>query len=400
MLLCLLFALLLPFAPPSLAPADTTDDDIQIGFRIIPNAFYSATKGFGAGGGVVIENLLVPGTELFATAQTMQRFGRYRATFFTGDPYETPLYGGLTGQYVTDQVYRFYGLGPQTSENDNVFVDLDRVEAELRLGWYPLGVGPLLLQPDLRLLHVNVHSFRDRDPNAFQRLDAPSQRTLFEAVNRPTTGISYGLEAAVDTRDRARYSSRGILFIATARRYDGLGENAFRYYGGTTSLYGFVPLRAKRHVFFGRAVLALTRPIGDDVIPFYALPILDDDLLDAYTSTRFHGRDIVAFTAGYRFPVYTLLDWFSFDANLAVTAANAYDDVFDQFAPGIAFGTDFSEEGERTRLRPAFSVGMQFVNLERNRVVISGQVGFSPEGFRLGTVRLVYEIRDRYPVIR
>ena len=330
----------------------------------------------------------------------MQRFGRYRAAFFTGDPFETPLYAGLSGQYVTNRVYKFFGLGPQSSGDDNVFVDLEHVEAELRLGFYPLGTGPLLLQPVVRLLHTNVHSFRDRDPDAFLRLDTPSQQTLFDAVDAPTTGVTYGLEVAVDTRDKPRYSSRGALFLLTGRRYDGLGDDAFRYYAGTASAYGFVPLPAKRHVLFGRAVFAVTRPIGDDVIPFYALPVLDDDLLDAYTSTRFHGHDLLVLTAGYHFPLLTLLDWFSFDANVAVSAANAYDDVFEQFAPGIAFGTDFSGEGTRTRLRPALSLGLQFVNLERERVVISGQVGVSPEGFRLGTVRLVYEIRDRYPVVR
>ncbi|MEP0547882.1 MAG: hypothetical protein ABJF88_13185 [Rhodothermales bacterium] len=400
MLLCLLLALLLPLAPPSLVPADTTDDGIEVGFRIIPNAFYSSTKGFGVGGGVALKNVFAPGTELFVTAQAMQRFGRYRAAFFTSDPFEAPLYTGVAGQYVTDQVYRFYGLGPQSSADDNVFVDLERVEAELRVGWYPLGTGPLLLQPVVRLLHTNVHSFRDRDPDAFLRLDAASQRTLFESVNTPTTGVTYGLEVAVDTRDKPRYSSRGALFLLTGRRYDGLGDDAFRYYAGTASAYGFVPLPAERHVLFGRAILALTRPIGDDVLPFYALPVLDDDLLDAYTSTRFHGHDLLVFTAGYHFPLLTLLDWFAFDANVAVSAANAYDDVFEQFAPGIAFGTDFSDEGTRTRLRPALSLGLQFVNLERERVVISGQVGLSPEGFRLGTVRLVYEIRDLYPVVR
>lgn len=402
-MLLLLLALLLPFATDTATlAADTTDDasgeGIKLGFRIIPSGFYSPTKGFGVGGGIALDNLIAPGTELVVTAQPMQRFGRYRASFFTSDPYEAPLYAAVTGEYVTDQVYRFFGLGPRTSGNDNVFVDIEQAEASFRVGWYPLG--PLLVQPVARLTHTSVHSFRDRDSGAFLRLDAPSQRTLFQSVGTPTTGVSYGLEVAYDTRNRPHYSSKGLLFLVTGRRYDGLGDNAFRYYAGSASLYGFVPLPARRHVLFGRAIVSLTRPIGGDVLPFYALSILDDDLLDGYDSSRFHGNDLAAFTLGYRFPVLTLFDWFAFDGHVTVGAANAYDDVFEQFAPGVTFGTDLADEGERVRLRPAASLGLQFVNIEDHRVLIGGQIGLSPERIKVGSVKLVFEIRDRYPRIR
>ena len=209
-----------------------------------------------------------------------------------------------------------------------------------------------------------------------------------------------GLELAYDTRDRVRYSSRGLLLLLTGRRYDGFGDDAFRYYAGTTSLYGYVPLPLHRHVLFGRAIVELTRPIGDDELPFYALSVLDDDLFNGYDSGRFHGNDLVALTLGYRFPVFTLLDWFAFDGHITATAANAYDDVFEQFTPGIAFGTDLSGEGERVRLRPAAAVGLQFVNLEDDRAIIGGQIGISPEGMKLSTIRVVFEIRDRYPRVR
>ena len=304
----------------------------------------------------------------------------------------------MTGQYVTNQVYRFFGLGPRTSGGDNLFVDIDQAEAALRVGWYP--IGPVLLQPVVRLLHTNVRSFRDRDAGAFLRLDDASQRTLFASVGTPTQGLSYGLEVAYDTRDHVSYPSLGALLFLTGRRYDGFGDGAFRSYGGTASAYGFVPLPARRHVLFGRAIVALTRPIGGDELPFYALSVLDDDLFNGYDSGRFHGNDLVALTLGYRFPVFTLFDWFAFDGHLTASAANAYDDVFEQFTPGITFGTDLSNEGDRVRLRPAASLGVQFVNIEDARAIIGGQVGLSPEGFKFSTIRFVFEIRDRYPIVR
>ena len=397
-------------APPDPVVADTTDEDddrgIDVGFRVIPSGFYSPSRGFGVGGGIVLENLVAPGTELILSAQPMQRFGRYRASFFTGDPFHTPLFVGVVGEYTTTTVRSFYGLGAQTREANKVYVDLEEVEAELRLGWYPFGTnrgdrrGRLLLQPVVRLLHTNVHAFRDRRDGAFLGLDPRSQRTLFEAVDAPTTGVTYGLEVALDNRDQLFYSTRGTLLILTARRYDGLGGGAFRYYAGTASAYGFIPLPPHRHVLFGRAVLATTYPVGDEPVPFYALPVLDDDLIGAYPGHRFNGNDLFVLTAGYRFPLVTLYDWFALDAHVAVHAANAYDDVLDELALGLTFETDLTDEGARTPLRPALSIGGQIVNLDRDRVVIGGQIGAGPEGIRFATLQFIYGIRDVRPLVR
>ncbi len=413
MIFALLLALL-SFAPTATpAPTDTTEvdptdapaatpavDGIDIGFRVFPSAFFSATKGFGVGGALVVGNLFAPGTEFILSAQPMQRFGQYRASFFTGDPFQTSLFAGLAVQYQTNRVRGFYGLGPQSSRDNKVYASIADVEVEARVGWYPLDSGHVLLQPVVRLIHTNVRSFRDLREDAFLHLDPVSQRTLFDAVGEPTTGLTYGLELAFDRRDRLLYSTRGTLLLLTARRYDGFGDGAFRYYAGTGSLYGFLPVSASRHVLFARAVAALTRQIGDEPLPFYALPVLDNDLLGTYSSYRFSGNDLLVLTAGYRFPVFTFLNWFAFDANVSVSAANAYDDLFDQFKPGVSFDTNPTVEGGRTALRPAIAAGVNIVNLEKDRVVIGGQVGFGPEGFRFGTIQLVYGIRDARPLVR
>ncbi len=411
----MLFALLLALF--QLAAPDTTEtpaeqgvaietagsesaDGARFSYRVLPNAFFSTTKGFGVGVGVGVDGLGAPGTELRLSAEPMQRFGRYRASFFTGDPFEQPVYAGVSGEYTTDQVRRFYGLGPASSRDNSVYASLKSVEVGFRVGWYPLGEARVLVQPAVRLLHEELRSFRNRDAGAFERLDPASQRTLFDSVERPSTGVTYGLEIAYDRRDQLFYSSQGVLFILTGRRYDGFGRRAFRYWTGTASVYGFVPLPAHRHVLFTRTVFALTRQIGEEPIPFYALPLLDDQLLGAYTRYRFNGNDLLAFTVGWRFPVFTYLNWFAFDANLQVSAANAYDDLFDQFKPGVSFDSDPQSEDGRTPLRPALSIGLRLVDLDGDRVIVGGQVGVDPEGYKFGTLRLVYGIRDVRPLVR
>lgn len=403
--MALLLALVLALAAPQLgteqpaAPADTLAPDIDVDPKIVPGSFWSPSKGLGVGGGVELENVTRPGSRLELIAEVMQRYLRLRAAFFTADPFEAGLYGGVRLAYTTTSVRPYYGLGPQTSRRNKVFVSHADLEAEVRLGWHPLGSRGLLVQPVVRLLHDRVRSFRDDKPAAFERLDARSQANLLGTVGEAATGVTYGLELALDGRDRPEYSTRGTMLQLTGRRYDGLDRDPFRYWAGTASLFHFVPLGG-RHVLGTRAVLALTRPIGEEPLPFFALPVLDDDLLGAYTSNRFTGNDLVALTAEYRFPVFDLLGWYGLDGAVQIHLANAYDDVFRQFEPGVEFGRELAGEGRRTPLRPALALGGRIVNLDRNRIVLGGVIGVAAEGFTFGTFNFVYGLRDTSPIVR
>ena len=406
--LCLLaFLCLLPLtaaAQTTVQPSDSTsqmadEDDVSFGFRPRLGALYSSTKGFGLGGQVVVRNLAAPGTEVYLDARVQERYAEAGVTAFTGNPYRTRRYVGVGAQYTNDRVRRYFGVGPQTLRANRVLTHLETVEAEVRVGWYADETLRFLLQPVVRLVQHTAHSFRDGRDDAFLNLDAVSQRNLFDAVERSATGLTYGLEAAYDRRDRPSYSTRGILVEGAVRRYDGLGDNAFQYWSSMTGVYGFVPTTG-RQVLFGRAVLILTEPVGDEPLPFYALPALDDRLLGSYTRDRFTGNDILALSVGYRLPLFTLYDWYAVDANVQLSAANAYDSLVDQFSPSISFDSDLRDEGERTPLRPAISLGGDIVNLDKGRILVGGQVGFDPEGYRFGTLRFVYSIRDTRPVVR
>lgn len=378
---------------------DPDDTDVSIGFSPRFGAFYTTTKGVGLGGRVRIRNLAYPGTVTIVDLRAQQRYQEAAAFVFTGDPYAARVFIGIGGRFENDNVRRYFGLGPQTLRETEVFANMQTTEAEVRLGWNPLENNRLLVQPVVRLLHWNVRSFRDRDDFAFINLDRDSQRNLAEATERPTTGLTYGLELVHSRLDRPRYPSRGTLFEIAGRRYDGLGDNAFQYWFTTARAYGFVPTTG-RQVLFARAIVAFTRRIGDEPIPFFALPAIDNRLLGSYTRFRFAGNVLLALSVGYRLPVYTFYDWFALDANVQVSAANAYDDLFEQFEPGISFDTDLRDEGERTPLRPSLSLGLDLVNVDEGRILIGGQLGLDPEGYRLGTMRFVYTFRDVRSLIR
>ncbi len=386
------------------SPADTLrfpegEEPVRVGVRPIPSAFYSASKGFGVGVRVSFRNVNWRGDRLELSAEPMTMFGRYGLRYLTGDPYRTPLYVLAAVEYTTTGSYRYYGLGPRSEREDKLFVSLRMVEGELRGGWYPLGTGRLLVQPVARVLYTRVRSFRDDADGAFSELDPASQRNLLLTVDDPSTGLDFSLDLVYDGRDDVGYASRGVLAQLTGRRYEGLDGTPFRLWSGAGSLYGFVPTPVDRLVVVGRAVVSFTRSAGGEEIPFFALQPLDSDLLGGYGRYRFSGRDFLALTAGLRFPAAALFGY-RLDGFAGGHVANAYDDLFRQIAPRVAFGEDLGRPEDRAPLRPSFVLGAYVLPDDEERVIISGQLGVTPEGLAVTALRIVYDLRSRKPVVR
>lgn len=398
MALPLAVLLILAAAPPR---ADTLGPEAGLGLRprIVPSAFWSPTRGLGVGGGVALQNVAGAGSELEAIAEVMQRYQRLRAAFFTDDPREAGRYGGLRLGYTTTSVRAFYGLGPRASRSHKIVADYRRLEAELHLGWRPAGARGLLLQPTVRLLHERLPAFRDDRPGAFEHLDPASRASLLRAAAGPTTGLTYGLELALDGREWPGYGARGTLLQLTGRRYDGLGRDPFRYWSATASLFHVLPLSG-RHALAGRAVLALTRSAGAEALPFYALPVLDDAFLGAFSRYRFAGRDLLVLSAEYRFPLLGVLDWLVLDGAVQFHLANAYEDVFRQLAPGVSFAREPGGEGARTPLRPALALGGRIVNLDGGRILLGGVAGIAAEGLTFGSIHFAYGLGEARPLVR
>ena len=57
-------------------------------------------------------------------------------------------------------------------------------------------------------------------------------------------------------------------------------------------------------------------------------------------------------------------------------------------------------ETPRFPLRPAFAIGGHIITLDNHRPVLSGQIGFSPEGFQLASLTFQVDLRTRRPFVR
>jgi hypothetical protein len=394
-------------AAAAVAPPDTTRPAVEVELRFQPAALYSASRGFGIGGGVGITNLGWAGSEVELAARLSQRFQSASAYLYTQDPYEASLYGLVGGRVRTSSVQRFYGLGPEADRDDRLELDFTSAAVEGRVGWYPFGHTGLLVQPGVQLQWDHLSSFEDADDDPTTFPDEASIASLEAVEGEIRSGVFAGLEVSHDTRDRLVMTRRGILAEAAFHRFfslDDVDPEGLQFNRFQARLFGFQPLMGRRVVLFGRAVAAVTRADDDPTgerLPFFYRPVLDGDLLSGYTGDRFFGRDLLAFGGGVRFPLVDLFGRYGIDGALVADLGSSYHDIADQFSPSVSFERDVTaDEDGNFPLRPGAGFGISLVNLDRERDVAAILIGVSPEGVTLTGFQIVYDFRDLLPLFR
>ena len=369
--------------------------------RFQPTALYSATRGFGIGGGVNIDHLAWEGSQLQLGARLSQRFQSGSAYLYSGDPYTTPLYGFFGAQMRTSTRQGFYGLGPFSDRDDKINLDFTSARPEVRVGWYPLGHSGLLLQPGGRFLWDRLGSFEDADDDAATLADTTSLAPLRGDTRY---GLALGIQVSSDTRDRLVLTRRGVLVEAAFDRFFALDGSDLRFNQVQVRFFGLVPFYARRTVFITRAVAVTTRADNDPDgtgLPFFYQPALDDALLPGYPAERFFGRDILALGAGVRFPVIDLFGVLGLDGLVMVDVGSAYSDITDQFSFEISLDNEIeAADGGQVPLRPSLALGLDIINLDQDKGIVGGLLGISPEGITVTGFRVVYDFRDLQPLFR
>jgi len=384
----------------SYGEADDDSPGLQFRPRIAPSALYSSNRGFGIGGGVGIRNVGWTGSDLVVDLRLQQRYQSADVTFFTADPFDSSLHGLVTVGGSTTERRRYFGLGPNTLPSSEINLFHDAAQAEARIGYYPLGTTALYLQPGLRFLYdysggVNAAA----GAGSLAGLDPASRQAVEVAEGVDRYGLSAGLEVATDLRDWPAYPRKGFFGSAEYRRFFALDGSDLMLDRYSATAIGYLPVRGRTTLLF-RAVGILTRNDSDAPIPFYYLPTLDDRVATAFREDRLTGRDIVAAGAGIRAPIFDFLGVYGIDGVVMAYIGNAYDNVFEQFKPAISFKEDAAVTDGRAALRPSLGVGLGLINLDKERVVLGGLVGFGPGGVTLATLRVAYDLRDARPLFR
>ncbi|MEO0558764.1 MAG: hypothetical protein AAF170_11345 [Bacteroidota bacterium] len=406
MVLIALVALLYAAPPDTIRvvpPADSSHihaDITPIQVRpVLPlGALFSGTFGFGLGAGIGVEHVGWEGADITATAFIAQYGYGADLTLTSGDPYAQPVYGLLRGEIVHATRRRFFGAGPFSENADLVELAHTQATVESRLGAYPLLTSALVVQPSARLLMDRVESLSTDQDAGLRQLDAASQAAARILVGETRLGVSLGLELASDHLDQPAYPSRGTYASLEARRFIALDGSGLRFTRLASSLAGYVPISG-RTVVTGRATGVVTRQEDDAVIPFTALPTLDNTLMLAYPQDRFRGRDVLTLGLGLRVPVVHLYGLYGLDAELTGTVGNVYTNLFDQFDPSVSFASTLPD-GPTAPLRPAASLGLTVVNLKSEMKMIGGRIGLSPEGLWVGLVARPTDLRNAVPLFR
>ena|GEM_PF-1081031 len=386
---------------------DDPRDRVRVRPRLAPSALYSETRGFGIGGGIGVTNLLWRGSEATLDLRLQQRAQGVALTVYTGDPYDSSVYGTFSGVASTTQRRRYFGVGPFSDGDDAFFLDHNAASAEARLGLYPLGHTGLIVQPSARLLYDRFLGISDASPEQTPAavLD-PASVAALGTEDEHRYGLSLGLEVGSDLRDWRAYPRRGTFATLEGRRFVALDGSDLRFTRVAVATIGYLPIRG-RTALIGRFDLVVTRSDdadGDgtgDAIPFYYLPTLDDRLAAPFSADRLIGRDVAVGALGVRLPVVDFLGVYGIDALVMGYLGNVYDDVFEQFRPTVAFESTLAPGSEAgAALRPALGLGIGLVNLDKERVVIGGLLGIGSGGIRLATLRVAYDLRDARPLFR
>ncbi len=386
------------------AQRDSVRERIEIRPRLAPSALYSNARGFGIGAGVGVSNLLFDGSEAALDFRIAQRFTSVALSAFTSDPYESAFFGVATFEASTTTAQRYYGVGPYTDEANRLFLDFASIDAEARIGAYPLGNTGLFLQPSARFLLDRLRDIEEDDDTQgalarLERDDPRSAAAVADVLDETRYGASFGLEVASDLRDWRSYPRKGTFVSVEGRRFYAMDGSGLRFNRLAVSTLGYLPLRG-RTALVGRSNLIVTRAEDNAEIPFYYLPALDARLLAAYPPDRFRGRDVLALGGGIRFPVRDFIGVYGIDALIMGYLGNTYDDVFDQVSAGVTFDEGPLAEDGRVPFRPALGLGLGIVNLDKERVVLGGLIGISPDGISLATLRIAYDLRDARPLFR
>jgi hypothetical protein len=223
---------------------------------------------------------------------------------------------GAQAMYQDATQVNFYGIGPDSSENDKSQYQLQTVDvvsyATVKpTEWLSIG-GELgwLTQPKVSA------------PGGTFVPNVPTTIRLFPDVpgvvaNQPNFAHSEA-EVVADTRDHRGYPTSGGVYRAAATSYfdqDG-GTFSFRMYEAEAAR--FVPLADKRVVLAFRGwALHSDVPTGNE-IPFYLMPAIGgNNTLRDYPDYRFHDNNLLVVNAESRFAIFQHVD-----AALFVDAGN------------------------------------------------------------------------------
>lgn len=349
-------------------------------------SLYKPSAGFGLGGGVDVLHLWLPQSRLSVDAYVAQHAGEYEVAFFPRDVFRDGLSGGVSARYETHGRLPFYGLGPRSTKNNRLRVEVESISAAGHVG---VRRGPLgVLASAGYQTHV-LGSFEDDIENASSRLDARSTARITRDEDTRASGATLGATAYLDRRDHVEMPRNGTLLTAGAEGFLDTEATDYDFVRFHASASTYVP--AGDFTFGFRALALHTEPLGDD-LPLVLLPRLSHRVTVGPESGRFTGNDLLVLDVTVQHPVPNLHPTLATDGFLVLSAYNAYDNLFTDVRLLPSWAEKF-DPAERYPLRAAFGAGILAYMPETRNVVFTAAIGISADGFATSTLSFNFDPR-------
>ncbi|MCC6858544.1 MAG: hypothetical protein IT158_08290 [Bryobacterales bacterium] len=251
----------------------------------------------------------------------------------------------------------YYGPGPNSARTGRSNYRLEDTAYDFLLGAQPSG--RLRLGVTGGYLQVNVGPGADRRFVSTDRIYGPAAAP---GIDRQSDFLRGGPFVQYDYRDNPGGPRTGGNYLARFFYYSDrkLDRHSFKEIDLDAQQY--IPFFNRRRVIALRAKNVFTDAGGGQVVPFYLQPTLGgSDDLRGFRSFRYHGNNLMVYTAEYRWEVFSGLDMALFaDAGK----------VFNRWE-------DWSLSG----LEESWGFGFRFNT--RNTVFLRFDFGFSREGFNI-----------------
>lgn len=251
----------------------------------------------------------------------------------------------LAGEFLRRPDLVFYGLGSNTTIDDEVQYRIARESASLELRGALVGLN----RASFRLAYRHVDFSTDAE--------SPSIDTAFDTTALPGFEDGYQL---LEGQGRLEFDTRNpeVAFTpGTGLRLELFGgygldptrtDTQFLRFGGEFS--GYYDVTGVNHVLAMRVYGEFTANTGTDPIPFTELVSLGgNETMRGFLQGRFLGRSGVTATVSYRYPI-----WSFFDAAIFAEAGN----VFDARLQNFAFDKLYLDWGMSLRTNTTRDVGL------------------------------------------
>ena len=304
----------------------------------------------------------------FTTAATVRTYQEHTAYVGWNDPARRP-YVRLTGFYDFDTRNEFFGLGPDSDEDDQSDYGMEQFGANLEVGVPPRfgiwGKGGARYQKDFLFSGWNesLTTTKDIFPEVPGVLDP--QRELWGPFG----------EVVIDLTDAPGHPIAGVKVKARGALYRSVNDLDFNWYTYGGEVQGHLPLGSQWHILSGMVGFDQAEPEeSDDEIPFTYLPYLGGSRrLRGYDTWRFMDRAAAYGTVEYRYRIWHE-SYPDPDTAGAIETALFYD--FGEV------GDDLDEIRDEFDFGEKYSYGLEFRGYMREQFIFRTGIARGDEGTR------------------